>query len=69
MAGQVLTSRVSHTSNTPWQNKALSAATTAGHGIAVANGIREALPIIGGVARAAAGYLPTVAMLGAPFGF
>ena len=69
MAGQVLTSQVSHNSNTPWQNKALSAATAVGHGIAVANGIREALPIIGGVARAAAGYLPTPAMLGAPLGF
>ena len=68
MAGQVLTSRVSHNRNTPWQNKALSA-TTVGHGIAVANGIREALPIIGDVARAAAGYLPMIAAAGAPFGF
>ena len=69
MAGQVLTSRVSHKSSTPWQNKALSAATTVGHGFAVANGIREALPILGGVARAAAGYLPMLAAAGAPFGF
>ncbi len=69
MAGQVLTSKVSHKSNTPWQNKALSAATTIGQGISLANGVREALPVIGGVARAAAGYLPTLAVLGAPFGF
>ncbi len=69
MAVQVLTSRVSHKSSTPWQNKALSEATTVGHGFAVVNGIREALPIIGGVARAAAGYLPMLAAAGAPFGF
>ena len=69
MAGQVLTSRVAHKSNASWQNKALSAATTVGHGIAVINGVREALPIIGGVARAAAGYLPMLAAAGAPFGF
>ena len=65
MDGQVLTSRVAHKNNTPWQNKALSAATTVGHGFAVVNGVREALPILGGVARAAAGYLP---LLAAPFG-
>ena len=68
MAGQVLTSRVQHKSNSAWQNKALSAATTVGHGLAVANSIREALPIISGVARAAAGYLPALAAAGAPFG-
>ena len=68
MAGQVLTSRVQHKSNSAWQNKALSAATTVSHGLAVANGIREALPIISGVARAAAGYLPALAAAGAPFG-
>ena len=68
MAGQVLTSRVQHKSNSAWQIEALSAATTIGHGLAVANGIREALPIISGVARAAAGYLPALAAAGAPFG-
>ena len=68
MAGQVLTSRVQHKSNATWQNKALSAATTVGHGLAVVNGVREALPIISGVARAAAGYLPALAAAGAPFG-
>ena len=68
MAGQVLTSRVAHNSHASWQNEALSAATTLGHGIAVVNGVREALPIIGGVARAAAGYLPMLAAAGVPFG-
>ena len=69
MAGQALTSRVNHTNSAPWQNKALSVATQVGHGLAVANGIREALPIIQGVARTAAGYLPALAAAGAPFGF
>ncbi len=69
MAGQVLTSRVAHKSNTSWQNKALSTATTIGHGFAMANGVREMLPIIGGAARAAAGYLTMLAAAGAPFGF
>ena len=58
MAGQVLTSKVAHKSNASWQNKALSAATTVGHGLAVVNGVREALPVIQGVARAAAGLPP-----------
>ena len=69
MAGQVLTSRVSHSNKSSWQNKALGAATQIGHGFAIANGIREALPIISGVARTAAGYLPALAAAGAPFGF
>ena len=69
MAGQVLTSRVSHTNKSSWQNKALGAATQIGHGFAIANGIREALPIISGAARTAAGYLPALAAAGAPFGF
>ena len=68
MAGQVLTFKVAHKSNASWQNKALSAATTVGHGLAVVNGVREALPVIQGVARAAAGYLPMLAAAGAPFG-
>ena len=69
MAGQVLTSRVNHTNKSTWQNKALGAATQIGHGFAVANGIREALPIISGAARSVAGYLPALAAAGAPFGF
>ena len=69
MAGQVLTSRVNHTNKSTWQNKALGAATQIGHGFAIANGIREALPIISGAARTVAGYLPALAAAGAPFGF
>ena len=68
MTGQILTSKVAHKNNAGWQNKAIQAATTVGHGLAVVNGVREALPIIGGVARAAAGYLPMLAAAGAPFG-
>ena len=52
-----------------WQNKALNVATQVGHGFAIANSIREALPIISGAARTAAGYLPALAAAGAPFGF
>ena len=69
MAGQVLTSRVNHSNSATWQNKALSTAQAIGHGFAVANGIREALPILQGVARTAAGYLPALMAAGAPFGF
>ena len=69
MAGQVLTSRVNHSNSATWQNKALSAAQAVGKGFAVANGIREALPIISGATRAVAGYLPALAVAGAPFGF
>ena len=69
MAGQPLTSRVSQNNSCSWQNKALNAATQVGHGFAIANGIREALPIISGAARTAAGYLPALAAAGAPFGF
>ncbi len=65
MAGQVLTSKVTQASNTVWQNKAFAAANAVGRGISVAQGIREALPVIGGVARAAAGYMP---LISAPFG-
>ncbi len=68
MAGQVLTSRVTQANNTGWQNKALSVAGTIEQGISIAQGIRAALPVIGGVARAAAGYLPAIAAAGAPFG-
>ena len=69
MAGQALTSPVNHTNSAPWQNKALSVATQVGHGFAVANGIREALPVIQNVARAASGYLTALMAAGAPFGF
>ena len=64
-----MTSRVAHSNKQSWQNKALSTAQTIGHGLAVANGIREALPIISGAARTVAGYLPALAMAGAPLGF
>ena len=58
--------KVPASNKTTWQNKALSVASTVGTGFSIANGVREALPVIGNVARAAAQYLPLVA---APFGF
>ena len=69
MVGQVLISRVNHSNKSFWQNTALGAATQIGHGFAIANGLREALLIISGAARAAAGYLPALAAAGATFGF
>ncbi len=69
MAGQLLTSRVNHSNSASWQNKALTTAQNIGQGFAVANGIREALPIISGAARTVAGYLPALAAAGAPFGY
>ena len=65
MANQALTTKVAQGNKTSWQNKAISIASKVGTGLSVDNGIREALPVIGGVARAAAGYLPLMA---APFG-
>ena len=66
MANQALTTKVAQGTKTSWQNKAMAVASTVGTGFSIANGIREALPVIGNVARTAAQYLPLVA---APFGF
>ena len=66
MANQALTTKVAQGNKNTWQNKAISVASKVGTGISVANGIREAWPVITGAARAAAGYLPIMA---APFGF
>ena len=63
---QPLATKVPASNKTTWQNKALAVASTVGTGFSIANGIREALPVIGNVARTAAQYLPLVA---APFGF
>ncbi len=63
---QPLVAKAPVSNKTSWQNKALSVASTVGTGFSITNGIREALPVIGNVARTAAQYLPLVA---APFGF
>ena len=61
MAGQVLTSKVAQSSS--WQNKALSKANTVGRGIAIAQGIREAAPVVMGAIRTAGSLLPYLAAL------
>ena len=63
MANQALATKVPASNKTTWQNKALSVASTVGTGFSIANGIREALPVLANVARTVA---PIVA---APFGF
>ena len=63
MANQALTTKVAQGNKTTWQNKAMAVASTVGTGFSIANGIREALPVIANVARTVA---PIVA---APFGF
>ena len=60
---QPLATKVPASNKTTWQNKALSIASTVGTGFSIANGIREALPVLANVARTVA---PIVA---APFGF
>ena len=52
---QPLVAKAPASNKTPWQNKAMAVASTVGTGFSIANGIREALPMIGGVARAACG--------------
>ena len=58
MAGQHLVSKTQVSSSAPWAGKLASAATAVGTGISIANGIREALPIVTGAARAAGFALP-----------
>ncbi len=52
MAGSALTTKESATSGTPWAQKAMNAASTAGKVISIANGVREAIPVVRGLARA-----------------
>ncbi len=63
MAGTALTSKVSGSNSTPWAQKALGAVQTAGKFIGIANGIREAIPVVQGIARAGM----TAASYGLPF--
>ncbi len=63
MAGTPVTSRVSQSGLAPWMNKAVNAAGTIGHGIAIAHGIREAAPVVMGAMRTAGSLLPYLGML------
>ena len=60
---QPLVAKAPASNKTTWQNKAMAVASTVGTGFSIANGIREALPVLANVAR-------TVAPIGAaPLGF
>ena len=63
MAGEALTSKVSESNSNPFLNKAIGAATTAGKVFSVANGIRQAIPVVQGIMRAAPGMVARVAPL------
>ncbi len=60
---QPLATKVPASNKTTSQNKAMAVASTVGTGFSIANGIREALPVLANVARTVG---PIVA---APFGF
>ena len=63
MAGGVLTSKVSESNSNPIMNKAMGAVTTASKIFSVANGIRQAIPVVQGIMRAAPGMVARVAPL------
>ena len=63
MAGTALTSKASESNSNPIFNKAMGAVTTAGKIYSVANGIREAIPVVQGILRAAPGMIARVAPL------
>ena len=63
MAGSALTSKVSESNSNPFMNKAMGAVTTAGKVFSVANSIRQAIPVVQGLVRAAPGLMARVAPL------
>ncbi len=58
MAGGPITSKTSVYGVQPLVNKAVSAVGTVGQGISIANGIREAAPVVMGALRTAGSLLP-----------
>ena len=54
MAGSALTTKETMSSSTPWAQKAMDAASTAGKAISIVNGVREAIPVVRGLVRAGA---------------
>ena len=63
MAGTALTSKATESNANPIMNKAMGAVTTAGKIFSVANGIREAIPVVQGIMRSAPGMIARVAPL------
>ena len=52
MAGTALTSKACESNANPIMNKAMGAVTTASKVFSVANGIRQAIPVVQGIVRA-----------------
>ena len=63
MAGSALTSKVIQSGNQPWTSKKMSTVGQIGHGIAIAQGIREAAPVVMGAMRTAGSLLPYLSVL------
>ena len=63
MTGSALTSKACESNANPIMNKAIGAVTTASQVFIVANGIRQAIPVVPGIKRAAPGVIARVAPL------
>ena len=63
MAGSALTSKVIQSGNQPWTSKMMSTVGQIGHGIAIAQGMREAAPVVVGAMRTAGNLLPYLSVL------
>ena len=57
MAGAPMTSKACESNSNSFANKAMGAMTTAGKVFSVANGIRQAIPVVQGIMRAAPGIM------------
>ena len=58
MAGSALTSKTVQSGSQPWTTKMMNTVGQIGHGIAIAHGIREAMPVVTGAIRTAGSLLP-----------
>ena len=63
MAGGALTSQASQSNANPVFNKAMGAVSTAAKVISVANSVRQAIPVVQGIVRAAPGIVARVSPL------
>jgi len=61
MAGAPMTSKACESNSNSFANKAMGAMTTAGKVFSVANGIRQAIPVVQGIVRAAPGIMARMA--------
>ena len=63
MAGVPISSKTIQSGSQPWTTKAANAIGTVGKGLAIANGIREATPVVMGAMRTAGSLLPYLSLL------